>query len=127
MRAVPALVVLVAVLSFAAEARAHRRTRLASDGLYLGARIGPGIAPLAAWDLDVYLSPPHVASIGPAVSIAMLASEPAAPGMRQTLLLTVDVFRFKLGLAPPRSQVRPFVSLGAGFMYAQLPEQSRAN
>jgi hypothetical protein len=113
----------VATLAVPEAARADRRPTVATDGVYVGGRIEPGIALLAGWDLDIYLARGRQLSIGPGLSLAVFGTESNVAGRAQDLLLTVDVVRFKLGLGSPGAATRPFVMVGGGFSYVRLREE----
>lgn len=105
------------------EARADRRPSIASDAFYVGMRVGPGVALVGAWDLDVYLSRSRAVSLGPGVSVALLGSE-AQPGERQNVLVMGDVLRLKVQLNEAGGVWRPYflVGGGAGFVWLRAED-----
>lgn len=103
-------------------ATARGRPTVATDGVYVGTRLAPGAALLAAWDLDVYLSRDRAWSLGPGVSIAVLGSK-APPGAEQDLLISVDVLRLKVAVAEAGGAWRPHFFVGGGFAWVRMPEQ----
>ncbi|MCB9596593.1 MAG: hypothetical protein H6719_27970 [Sandaracinaceae bacterium] len=105
------------------EARADEFPTVASDGLYVGARLEPGGALLLAYDLDIYLTGDRVVSLGPTASFSFLGEDGADQGRRQDWLLTVDFLRLKVSIAA-EGRLRPYLSLGGGMTYASLPEQT---
>ncbi|MBI5516031.1 MAG: hypothetical protein HY909_19770 [Deltaproteobacteria bacterium] len=119
-----ALGAFLAVAAWAPAARCDRRPTVASDGFYIGARVGPGTAFTGAWDLDVYLTRNRLLSIGPAVSLNILGRN-APAGQEQELVVSGDM-RLKIGLNEPGGIFRPFVMLGGGFTYAELLETRQA-
>ena len=118
--------VILAIGAGATDARADRRPTVATDAFFIGARVDPGWALVGAWDLDVYLRRDRIASVGPAVSLAILGSG-VPDGRQQDLLLAVDFLRLKIGPPVTGGEWRPFVTLGGGFVYARLPEQIATN
>src|SRR5690606_37007095 len=113
---------LAALLLFSGHAHA-REPRIASDAFYVGARIDPGVALLAGWDLDVYLSRDRAWSLGPGVMLSVLGTGERA-GMEQDFMLSADVLRLKIQVSEPGGSWRPYLMLGGGFSYAQLPAQT---
>lgn len=107
-------------------AEAQRRLpRVSSDGIFLGMRGEPGYGLLLGYDLDIYLEPQHVVSLGPAASFSFLDETPDATGRRQELLLTVEVPRLKIALLREEGgSIRVYLMTGVGFYYVSLPEQS---
>ncbi|MBZ0115490.1 MAG: hypothetical protein K8H88_00745 [Sandaracinaceae bacterium] len=103
-------------------AHAQRGPRIASDGLFIGARLEPGAALAVGWDLDVYVTGDRALSLGPAITFAFLGEDGVDLGRRQDFLFAVDALRFKASMMP-NSEIRPYVFLGGGFYYAQLPAQ----
>ena len=101
------------------EARADRRPSIASDAFYVGMRVGPGVALVGAWDLDVYLSRSRAVSLGPGVSVALLGSE-TRPGERQNVLVMGDVLRLKVQLNEAGGVWRPYFLLGGGAGFVWL-------
>jgi hypothetical protein len=124
-----ALLVLTVIAPIAATvllpstAEADRRPRLASDAFYVGMRVEPGIALLAAWDLDIYLQRDRAVSLGPGVSVAVLGTEDNTDGHNQDFLLCADILRFKVGVNEAGGEWHPYFMLGIGFLYARLPAQ----
>lgn len=111
-----------AALLLAPAAASARRPAVATDAFYVGTRLAPGAALTGAWDLDVYLTRNRLLSVGPSVSLSVLAdSEPA--GQAIDLFVGVDVVRIKIGVNEPGGAFRPFFLLGGGFYYAQFPEE----
>ena len=106
-----------------ASASADDYPTIASDGLFLGARLEPGVALLFGYDLDIYLTGDRFISIGPAVSFAFLDEDGAELGRRQDWLLTIDFLRLKVSLIGGEGPFRPYLFLGGGMTYASLPEQ----
>lgn len=104
-------------------ARADEMPTIASDGLFVGARLEPGGALLFGYDLDVYLTGDRVLSLGPALTFAFLGEDGADQGRRQDWLLTLDFLRLKVGFAA-EGQLRPYLSIGGGMTYASLPAQT---
>jgi hypothetical protein len=115
-----AFVVFLAVAVGASTARADRRPTVASDGFYVGTRIGPGTGFNGAWDLDVYLTRNRLVSLGPSVGVSILGRN-APAGQEQELLVTGDM-RLKIGLNEPGGIFRPFMMVGGGFSYVELLE-----
>jgi hypothetical protein len=105
---------------------AFAHPRIASDGIYIGARLEPGVAAAAAYDLDIYLTGDRFVSLGPAVSFSGLGEEGVDQGRRQEYLFAVDVLRVKVALNGGTDWVRPYLLAGGGFYYASLPEQRSA-
>jgi hypothetical protein len=105
-------------------AEADRRPRLASDAFYVGMRVDPGVALLAAWDLDIYLSRDRALSLGPGISVAVLGTESTDGGRDQDFLLCADILRFKVGVNEPGGSWHPYFMLGIGFLYARMPAQT---
>lgn len=99
---------------------------LATDGVYIGTRIDPGVALSAAWDLDVYLTRHRTVSVGPAVSISVLGTA-VDGGRQQELMVAADVARLKIGPVVGDGRWRPFLSLGGGFTYTRLAAQVMDN
>lgn len=97
--------------------------RVATDGLYVGARGEPDVALLLGWDLDLYITGTRAVSMGPAISLALLGEEPSAEGRRQEYLVTLDFLRWKFQLNRVGSPVRWHVLVGGGMYWASLPEQ----
>jgi len=93
--------------------------RYSSDGLYVGARVVPGVALFVAYDLDIYLDEGRRYSLGPGVGATFFGAE-ADPGQQQDFTIEVDPARFKVqpGVG---GHVRPFGLLGAGFLYGRFP------
>ncbi|MCA9608184.1 MAG: hypothetical protein KC619_21390 [Myxococcales bacterium] len=104
-------------------ARADEFPSVASDGLFVGARLEPGGALLLGYDLDIYLTGDRIVSLGPAASFAFLGEDGADQGRRQDWLLTVDFLRLKVSILG-ESRVRPYLAVGGGMTYASLPEQT---
>lgn len=96
---------------------------VASDGLFVGARLEPGGALLLGYDLDIYLTGDRVVSLGPAATFSFLGEDGADQGRRQDWLLTIDFLRLKVAILG-ESRIRPYLSLGGGMTYAALPEQT---
>jgi hypothetical protein len=115
------LAILLTLLLAPSPASAH--PTVASDGIYIGARLEPGAALALAWDLDIYLTGDRLLSLGPAVSFAFLGEDGRELGRQQDYLFSVDVLRFKLSLNGGDDWARPYLFLGGGFYYAFLPEQ----
>ena len=111
------------VALFPLPGRADPRATLVSDGFVLGVRDGPGVGLTAAWDLDVYLLRNRVVSVGPGVAVTVLGTTPSSGGMAQNFYLAADVLRFKIGLNEPGHAWRPWILLGGGFSYTELPAQ----
>lgn len=115
---------LVAALSLApSTAAADEFPTIASDGLFLGARLEPGAALLFGYDLDIYLTGDRFISLGPAVTFAFLDDNGVELGRRQDWLLTVDFLRLKVSLIGGEGEFRPYLFIGGGMTYASLPEQ----
>ena len=121
--------VVVAALSICLVAtspvRADDEPTSISDGVYVGARIDPGVALLAGWDLDVYLRDDRAWSIGPGVFVAVLGVGERA-GMDQELFVAVDALRFEMQMSEAGGRWRPFVVIGGGASYARLRAQGEA-
>ncbi len=117
------LLVLLVLAGAMAPAVARAHPRIATDGLFIGARLEPGGALSLAYDLDIYLTGDRVLSLGPAASFSFLGEDGTDLGRRQDYLLAVDVLRVKVALTGGDSWVRPYLFLGGGFYYASLPEQ----
>lgn len=118
------LVVLLALLVFAPSgAAADEFPTIASDGLFVGARLEPGGAFLLGYDLDIYLTGDRVLSLGPAATFAFLGEDGSDLGRRQDWLLTIDFLRLKVAINDGEGQVRPYLMLGGGMTYASLPQQ----
>lgn len=115
--------VLVLGLGAPGAALADEFPTIASDGLFVGARLEPGGALLLGYDLDVYLTGDRVLSLGPAVTFSFLGDDGAQLGRRQDWLLTIDFLRLKVAVNDGTGQVRPYLSLGGGMTYASLPVQ----
>ena len=113
-------------LSRAAPARADRRPTLASDGFYVGARLDPGVAMLAGWDLDIYLSRSRMVSLGPGASLSVLGTA-VSGGRQQDFLLTADVLRLKVGATTANGELRPFFLVGGGFSFVRLTDYVESN
>ena len=109
-----------------ASARASDGPRLASDAFMLGGRLGPGGALLLGWDLDVYLGRSRALSVGPGLSLAVLASD-RDDGTGQELLISVDALRLKVGLNESGQELRPHLIAGAGFYYVRLSEAAESD
>jgi len=107
-----------------ATASADEFPTVASDGLFVGARLEPGGALLLGYDLDIYLTGDRVLSLGPAATFSFLGEDGATFGRRQDWLLTVDFLRLKVAVNDGTGRVRPYLSLGGGMTYASLPEQA---
>lgn len=120
------MVALAAALLGPNRARADDHPTIASDGLFVGARLEPGGAFLLAYDLDIYLTGDRVLSLGPAASFAFLGEDGSDLGRRQDWLLTVDFLRFKVALTEGGSPLRPYLFFGGGMTYASLPAQESA-
>jgi hypothetical protein len=118
MRLVHVLPALLVVLSVATPARADG-PRYSSDGIYVGARVTPGVALYVAYDLDVYLDAGRRFSLGPGVGATFFGAE-ADVGQQQDYSIEVDPLRFK---AQPTvgGHIRPFGLVTAGFLYARYP------
>ena len=101
-----------------------RYPRLATDGMYIGVRVIPDAALLAAWDLDVYILRNRRLSIGPAVSVALLGDGDMRMGQRRQELLLVGDARLKIQLNSPGGRWRPHAILGGGFSYFRVPSQT---
>ncbi|MGE0784561.1 MAG: hypothetical protein AB7S26_02660 [Sandaracinaceae bacterium] len=107
----------------ATSARADNRPTIASDGLFIGMRLEPGVALLFAYDLDIYLTGDRLISLGPAASFAILDEDGVELGRRQDWLLTIDFLRLKVALIEGDSEIRPYLFVGGGMTYASLPQQ----
>ncbi len=112
----------LAALLFSGDAHA-REPRIASDAFYVGARIDPGVALLAGWDLDVYLSRDRSWSLGPGLMLSVLGTGERA-GMEQDLMISADILRLKVQVNEAGGEWRPYLMVGGGFSYVQLPEQT---
>ncbi len=119
----PVLLAALAVALFPAAASADEHPTIASDGLYIGARLEPGGALLVGYDLDIYLTGDRLVSLGPAVTFAFLGEDGADLGRRQDWLLAVDFLRLKVSLIGGEGPFRPYLFLGGGMTYASLPAQ----
>lgn len=119
----PFALAVLAAASIAAPAQADEYPTVASDGLFVGARLEPGGALLLGYDLDVYLTGDRILSLGPTATFSFLGEDGADQGRRQDWLLTIDFLRLKVGLAGS-GRVRPYLALGGGMTYASLPEQT---
>jgi len=117
------LPLLLALSALPATAAADERPTLASDGLFVGARLEPGAAFLLGWDLDIYVTGDRFLSLGPAATLAFLGEDGEELGRRQDWLLTLDFLRFKVSLTGGEGAVRPYLFLGGGMAYAWLPAQ----
>lgn len=115
-------VALAIVLASTGIARAEDEPTSISDGLYVGARVDPGVALLAGWDLDVYLRDDRAWSLGPGVFVAVLGVG-ERHGMDQELLVAVDALRFEMQMSEAGGVWRPFVVVGGGASYARLRAQ----
>jgi len=111
-------------LAPARSASADEFPSIASDGLFVGARLEPGGAFLLGYDLDIYLTGDRRLSLGPAVTFSFLGEDGSEQGRRQDWLLTLDFVRIKVGFTDAGSRVRPYLSLGGGMTYASLPSQT---
>ncbi len=118
MRLAPALSTLVLALLLPATARADG-PRYSSDGIYVGARVTPGVALYVAYDLDVYLDAGRRFSLGPGVGGTFFGAA-ADVSQQQDYAIEVDPLRFK---AQPTvgGHIRPFGLVTAGFMYTRYP------
>ncbi len=118
MRFTHALVVLGLPLFIAAPAAADG-PRYSSDGVYVGARVTPGVALYVAYDLDVYLDAERRFSLGPGVGATFFGAE-ADVSQQQDYSVEVDPLRFK---AQPTvgGHIRPFGLITGGVLYARYP------
>lgn len=121
MQTVAAPLVLFALLAGAPVAHAAEPDTM-SDAIYVGARIDPGVALLAGWELDVYLDDDRALSLGPAASIALFGTG-ERPGMDQELSVAIDGLRFDAVLTERPSAWRPYVVVGGGVSYTRLRAQ----
>ena len=118
--------IVLSLLSIASPivARADEFPTVASDGLFVGARLEPGGALLLGYDLDIYLTGDRVVSLGPAATFSFLGEDGAEQGRRQDWLLTIDFLRLKVGIGGGESRLRPYLSIGGGMTHAAYPAQS---
>lgn len=115
------LATLVALLALAPAAHAVEPQTM-SDAIYVGARIDPGVALLAGWELDFYLDDARSLSLGPAASIAVFGTGERA-GMDQELSVAVDGLRLDVSLNERPSSWRPYLVVGGGVSYTRLRAQ----
>lgn len=91
-----------------------------STSVNVGARIAPGLSPVAIWDADFYLDRGRMFSLGPGVGFSAFGGDGGRPGQQQDLLLSVDIVRAKYAVDGGGRTLRPVFYGGLGFSYAQL-------
>lgn len=98
------------------------RPTLVSDAFYLGARAEPGWALAAGWDLDIYPTSDRAVSFGPGITVTALST--AAPSPRtQSVMVSVDALRLKVGLNHPGGFFRPFALVAGGFLWTRFEQR----
>ncbi len=120
----------LAVASLAAPAVGRAQSQAAlhpvSDAIYVGGRLEPDGAWLAAYDLDILVTDTRSGlSLGPSVSFAFGASGSNDLGRRQEWLLAADFLRARVSLMQDYG-LRLMVVGGLGMWVASLPEQTSA-